>query len=343
MLISRVRAVSIAIAVGTAGCGGGCEYKDELPKLEGFAQVCALDGDWIGVEPQPQPGKAYVLGRSGRVASVDPSGTLRDVFQAGEGFSAIRTAKLTPAASPSILIYGSWGTVVSAHDAAGKPQWTYATNEGINEVAAGDLTADGRDEVIVGLNGDGGVLALDPDGKLLWTNQSIGNVWHVATGRPLAEDAGLQVLTTAADGEVHTFDRQGRSLGAARAQCYATFVDSMVDAAGSENFIVGGSTENYELMIATWDIRGWHSTVGGARTSLESASQWQGQNWLAVGIVPGVVRVVEIVRGGVVATATGQGKRPSVAWLADGKSAPLLLVATGKQLRAFRVTNKNPA
>ena len=60
--------------------------------------------------------------------------------------------------------------------------------------------------------------------------------------------------------------------------------------------------------------------------------------WAAAGLRGGRVCVVDIAQGRIVAQVSGQGMRPETGWVArDGKATPLLLVATGRELAAFRV------
>jgi hypothetical protein len=76
-----------------------------------------------------------------------------------------------------------------------------------------------------------------------------------------------------------------------------------------------------------------------------------GKSWLAVGMVSGQLHVVDIEKGQVIASANEQGMNPEVAWaksvstsqrqsLNSSRDAdsPLLLVATGTKLNAFRVS-----
>jgi hypothetical protein len=59
---------------------------------------------------------------------------------------------------------------------------------------------------------------------------------------------------------------------------------------------------------------------------------------LAVAVRGGLVVVVDTTSGEIIGHVDGQGKSAEVGWLAaKGEETPLLLVATGQSLNAFRV------
>jgi hypothetical protein len=61
-------------------------------------------------------------------------------------------------------------------------------------------------------------------------------------------------------------------------------------------------------------------------------------SWAAAGLRGGRVCVVDIARGRIVAQVAGQGMTPTVAWtISANATSPLLLVATGSEVNAFRV------
>jgi hypothetical protein len=60
--------------------------------------------------------------------------------------------------------------------------------------------------------------------------------------------------------------------------------------------------------------------------------------WAAVAMRGGLVHVVDIDNGQIIASVTDQGSRTQVAWLPREGKSPLLLVATGRDLNAFEVT-----
>ena len=60
--------------------------------------------------------------------------------------------------------------------------------------------------------------------------------------------------------------------------------------------------------------------------------------WAGAGLRDGRVCVIDIRQGQIIAQGSGQGSRPMVAWATrDNSPSPLLLVATGRELNAFRV------
>jgi hypothetical protein len=69
-----------------------------------------------------------------------------------------------------------------------------------------------------------------------------------------------------------------------------------------------------------------------------SSAMLQNGPWLAVALARGQVNVIDVEHGKVIAEVNGQGESPEVRWLHDRNGAsPLLVVATGTKLNAFRM------
>jgi hypothetical protein len=77
---------------------------------------------------------------------------------------------------------------------------------------------------------------------------------------------------------------------------------------------------------------------GGESGTCDSLAVTNDGNWAAAGIRGGQICVIDVARGRIVAQSPGQGMTPVAAWAegADG-TPPLLLVATGSEVNAFRV------
>jgi hypothetical protein len=257
-------------------------------------------------------------------------------------------ATLQANAGKALLTFGVWGAELRAYDLNGKRLWSYPRTTGIDDVWARDLNGDGADEVIVGYNGGSGLHVLDGRGKLLWKSTTLGNVWHVCAGEVLG-DGKPQVVTTSVAGKVHVFDGGGKQSKDLDAGCYALMVRigkpsekdkaAMILAAGSALGL--GANQNTAILTALGGegAKKWSLALPvGSTPHVDSAQLAPGKAWLAVGMRGGKVYVVDIEKGEIIASASGQGLTPEVGWV-SGKApgASLLLVATGGKLNAFRV------
>ena len=204
------------------------------------------------------------------------------------------------------------------------------------------MNGDGLDEVIVGYNGATGLHVLDNQGNALWKYMNIGNVWHVCVG-DINGDKLPEVVTTSAQGRVHVFDGKGKRIKSIDAGCYANMIRlarlSKEDQAAAA--LVGGSGDDGEVLVAlTFDgERKWSVKLpSGPIDHIDSAHVASSSPWVAVGMRGGLVHVVDVTNGEIIAHVGGQGERPEVGWLeTSGGEAPLLLVATGRELNAFRL------
>jgi len=86
---------------------------------------------------------------------------------------------------------------------------------------------------------------------------------------------------------------------------------------------------------AKWSLR----LPAGNGMDVISASLAPTRPWLAIGMRNGDVHVVDAQTGKLIASTRDPGADAEVAWATPGgTAAPLLLVATGRKLNAFRVT-----
>jgi len=263
--------------------------------------------------------------------------------------AALRLADLASEKGMALLTFGVWGAKLSVYELNGKQLWSYPSAAGINDIQAIDLNGDKVDEVIVGYNGGTGLHVLNSKGQLLWKSTAIGNVWHVDAGDVLGEGT-LQVVTTSAVGKVHIFGSDGKKRKDMDVGFYANMVrvgkvyqkdkNTTILVAGSA--LGDGAKQKTEIISAfSGDgTRKWSLELpAGTPPYVDSASLASEKTWLAVGMRGGQVHVVDVEKGQIIATVNDQGVRPEVGWAA-GKDvgAPLLLVATGSKLNAFRVT-----
>ena len=316
---------------------------------KGLEQAWSLEGTWTGVISDQAKGAIYTIGPRGKCVELDWAGKQQREIKLPEGSGSIlRIATLRGAAGKALLTFSVWGEELRAYDLSGKQLWSYPRATGIDDVWARDLKGDGSDQVIIGYNGDAGLHVLDGMGKLLWKFTEIGNVWHVCAGDVLGEGKP-QVVTTSAAGKIHVFDGAGKQIKDLDAGCYANMVRvgklsekdkaAMIIVAGSA--LDGGGNQKTEIltgMSGQGDKKWSLELPAGSPPHVDSAQLASGKPWLAVGMRGGQVHVVDIEKGEIIASANDQGMTPEVGWV-NGKDpgAPLLLVATGSKLNAFRV------
>jgi hypothetical protein len=198
-----------------------------------------------------------------------------------------------------------------------------------------DVDGDKLDDVVVGYNGSGGVHVLDGNGRLRWKSTAVGNVWKVAAGDVLGVGTPQVVVTSG--GKIHLFNgadgtghqdipspplypnvvRVRKLLGDAAATIFAA----------GHNGNTGASTA---MSLSGTGARKWRRDFGGA---VHTAAVAPSRPWLALGTREGEVHVIDAVRGEVIGIVSAQGYA-EVGWAVD---PPLLIVATGEALNAFRV------
>lgn len=318
---------------------------------KGVQHAWSLEGAWTGVVGEENKGAIYVLGQRGKCLELDSAGKAqREIKFPEDSGSVLRLASWPGERGSGLLTFNVWARELRAYDLDGKQLWSYP--RGIDDVWAFDLTGDKSDEVIVGYNGRTGLHVLDSKGQLLWKSTAIANVWHVCAGDVLGEGTP-QVVTTSAVGQVHIFGSDGKKRRDLDAGCYATMVrvGKLSEKDKAATILVAGSAR-----VAEADQK----TVVLAALSGDSAKEWSlelptgaaphvysaylapGKPWLAVGMRGGQVHVVDVEKGKAIASVNAQGRLPEVGWAASKDAGtPLLLVATGSKLNAFRVTETN--
>ena len=321
---------------------------------KGLEPSWSLGGAWTGVASDEDSGTVYVLDRGGRCLELDSAGKTRREIQLPEDTgSLLRLARLHGDGDKALLTFGAWVGELRAYDASGAELWKYQS--GINDVWAADLDGDGSDEVIIGFNASAGLHVLDNDGQLLWKSRGIGNVWNVCAGDVTGEGVA-QVVSTSSKYKVHVFGSDGktrRDLDAGRCASMVRIAklsdrdeSAMILAAGRKCGFMGfsfGSNKDVILVGLSGDgTRKWSLELPACAPFATSACVAPGQPWLAVGTRGGRVFVVDIERGESIASVSGQGSIPEVGWVrSDDAGTPLLLVATGSELNAFRVAGND--
>jgi hypothetical protein len=301
------------------------------------------DGPWNDVAADEESGAIFALGEGGRVLDLDASGKIRrELRLPDDQGDELRLARLP---GTVLLTFSLWTTDLRAYDGDGRLLWTYPRATGIDNVWAGDVVAgDQSDEVMVGYNGRTGMHVLDGRGRLLWESTSIAGVWHMAAGDVLGEGIP-QVVATAAGGLLHIFGGEGTRRLVLDPGFYAHMVrvsKRRPAEASSTMFVAGNSRDpvaGQSMTIAALSGNGtktWRLDV--PDDSIYSASAASGGRWLAFSTRSGRISVVDAVTGASIGQVQRQGPA-TVAWAA-ADDGPLLVVATGTSLIAFRVPDR---
>ena len=166
------------------------------------------------------------------------------------------------------------------------------------------------------------------------------------TAGDLDGDGKPEVVTTSAQGKVHVFSSlDGKPLRVLDAGLYANMVRTAparaIPASKGDVVLVIGTAAAGESMVALAGEGKNHWTIKFPADAkhCDSLEVSPDGTWAAAGLRGGQVCVVDIGRGRIVAQVAGQGLAPMVGWAAGVNSpSPLLIVATGSELNAFRVT-----
>jgi hypothetical protein len=316
----------------------------QTPVAPDLMYAWSLDGRWTGVVGDEQSGLIYAIGID-RGAEVDVAGQIQREFSLrGEGMlrrlggMKLRLGRFP---RPTLLTFFP-SAELTAHDLSGKRLWSYPRANGINDVWTGDVDGDGSDDVVVGGPGSGGgVHVLDGHGKLRWKSTDIGNPWHVAIGNVLGQ-RGSQVVTTSTLGKIHIFSGDGSERSdVVTEHIYATMVrveKLRAEDSAATILLAGRNMISYGDNVMALSGAGatrWRLRIPGG---VDSASVSSARPWLALGTFDGQVFVVDAVKGAIIGGVAGQGSHlPEVGWVGN---PPLLLVATGDSLNAFRVDAK---
>ncbi|MFB3112459.1 MAG: DUF2092 domain-containing protein, partial [Gemmatimonadales bacterium] len=320
--------------------------KEEAASVpDGMELAWSVEGRYNAVAAGADAGIVYAVTGNGQCVEVDGAGQVRRRFRVKDSSSTVRTANLIGDSKRELLTFAPLGRSVKAHDAEGNLLWTHRGDLGVVDVWAADLDGDGLDEVIIGYTGRRGLHVLDNQGKPLWkhTDLGLGDQWpvYVCAG-DVNGDQVPEVVTTSARRKVHIFDTQGGKIKDIDVPYSATMIRVVQGREDGNLILVGGSAVGEKLIAVSFDGREeWSITLPGGANHLESAQAAHSRPWVAVGRRGrgGLVYVVDITEGQIIATVGGQGGRLQVAWLEhESDESPLLVVATGGALRAFSVT-----
>lgn len=310
----------------------------KTPQLESIWQQA---GPWTGVAVDPKSHNVYAIAADGALLVLDAAGRKVADHKLSGGGRILRIAELKKNDGPELLTFGVWSSDLAVSGPDGTELWSYGQGNGIDDVWAADLDADGQDEVMVGFNGGTGLHVLGADGTVRWQNTDLANVWHVSAG-DLDGDGANDVVSTSAMGAVHVFSADGTQLKDIRVPVYANMIRTAeLDGAGKPAVaIVTGSGDGGETMVAV-DFDGkerWQSPLPHVATAhVGSLAIATSKPWGAVAMREGLVHVVDLKDGKIIAHAKDQGMQPEVAWIEREGEAPVLVIAGGSAVSAFDV------
>jgi hypothetical protein len=321
------------------------DTKEAPPNAFGLERVWALDGPYTSTATDTTGLAVYAVRTPGQCDVINPEGKTARTFRLTGGAHRVARFARTADGGGGLFAFSTWGPSVLASKSDGTKLWEEKGGNGVDDVWAADLNGDGVDEAIVGYNGTTGVHVFSADGQRLWNRTDIGNVWHVTAG-DLDGDGKPEVVTTSARGKVHVFSSlDGKPLRVLDAGLYANMVRTAPGRAipaskGDVVLVIGAAAAGESMVALAGDGKNhWMLKFPADSKHCDSLEVSPDGAWAAAGLRGGQVCVVDIGRGRIVAQVAGQGLTPTVGWAAGVSSpSPLLLVATGSALNAFRVT-----
>lgn len=307
----------------------------------GASEVWKADGRFSSVAVDQTAGSIIANEEGGTLKTFDKDGK-KTAEAAGQPAAAIRLANLRGDDQPEVLLFRPWGSAVVAQTLAGETLWTYEVGQGVDDVYAFDIQADGFDEVIIGYNGSTGLHVLDAAGIPLWKDTSLGNVWHVTAG-DIDRDGHAEVISTSAEGRVHLFSSTGENTNNFTLAPYATMVRTLLptDADHPPQIIVAGELPDGTEALVSIQSSGEENfslTLPTLETNfVDDLAIDNGARLAAAAMRGGLVHVIDLDDGKLLATVAPQSNRCSVAWLARTEESPQLIVATEDGLFAYQL------
>lgn len=308
----------------------------DLP-TEALAQAWTKPGRYSSVAAAVD-GKSIVAVKGQSAEFLSAAGETRRSINLAAPGGRLRCARLSGKTPGELLVFDLWAHDLTALDNEGGKLWSVPKGQGIDDVWAADLDGDEKDEVVVGHNGGTGLHVFNSDGQPRWKFTSIGNVWHVTAG-DLDGDGAREVVSTSAAGKVHVFDAAGKELNTLDPGIYANMVRvARLPGEPADSLLVaGGGPAGVQMAAMSGEgVALWHADLPNGVKHCESMACAPGTTWAAVGCHGGLVCVIDIRTGEMIAAASHQGMTPDVAWIA-ADDGPLLLAATGSALTAWHV------
>lgn len=308
---------------------------------EGLERAWSVSGSYSGAAWDPHSKLVFAIKRGGQCDVIGTDGAVKRSFKVEGAGSVLRPARLRAADQTDLVSFEPLGHAVVAFSTSdGAVLWREHNATGVNDVCAADLDGDQRDSVIIGYSGFAGLHVLRPNGKPRWETTDIVNVWNVAAGNVKGEKKP-QVLSTSALGKVHVFSADGKSLNKLSTPFSAMGirVAHPANGEGGDKILITGSVRGGESLAALdetgralWNLQFPHGVA-----QVDSLAVASTRPWAACG-AGGRVFLVDLAAQAFVTVQPVKGRVVEVAWAVPQEGqAPLLLVADGNELAAFRV------
>ena len=279
-----------------------------------------------------KPTQCYEILKAGNYRSVPFA------VPAGESFRLIALNR-----TESAILSSSERRGLTAFEPGGKLLWSYGSD--FRESWIVDLDGDGADEVIAYINSasERRYEILNSKGEVILKKEVEFAFRDLCTIRSASKEAGRVVAISAAN-QLCLFDKDLelvkyfpiKRISACIARTVTTATNSPDDIVVAGNngqlhcFVFAASAEGKIKWFQHFPVR-----KGGA---VSSVSAFTSSAWIAVAIEGGAVHVIDAKDGQTIARWYGLGDHPKVAWSKNNDvGEPLLVVATGAQLNAYRV------
>ncbi|HEV3136418.1 MAG TPA: M56 family metallopeptidase [Pirellulales bacterium] len=326
-----------APAVATVNEG---KEKPPVQRPANLELAWSREGQWVGVAAVRGESAVYGIYRLQSVIKLNEKGEELATTRLVSSDFHIRAAALSADKKCDFITFTS-GTV-TAYSPDEKVLWYYSKEGGLGDVCAVDLNNDAADEAILCYTGAAGIHALDNTGKLLWKNTDFGNVWHVAAGN-IDGDARPEILAVSA--AVHVLDAEGKHLRDLNPGFYVEMVrvwENAVKDKSAAVIVVAGTDASKKTTVAGLNPQGTTQWSFDPAARVVNAVTSGDKPWLALTLADGGVRVIDVVAGKEIGQIGNQGERADTAWLPVTDGVPLLVVATGNGLNAYRVPTAQP-
>lgn len=320
-----------------------------VPERVGLEVAWTRRGPYTGVAVDPLGDRVYATGSHRRWQERDASGEWVAGHSGAPSRAIVRTAEIDgDPEGEVVMLAGFMAGGLRAYESSGARVWALEGTAIGGWLEPADLDGDGRDELLLppGFGSDGGPLvALGSDGSHLWEEPGRRNVTAVSAADVDGDRATEVVASTWNDGAtiIETDTRARRAVRPLEPTTFACAVCCPASRSGVR-LVVGGMDGQQGVLLGL-DAGGaslWRAALPATVNSygFTHAEGARARPWLAIGSGHGVVCVVDLDAGTVIASI-GSVSDPTggaeVAWLEPSGRAPLLLVADERSLTAYRV------
>jgi peroxiredoxin len=322
------------------------EHEQALRNV-GLKPLWSRQGEYKSATLDPAAQQIYAIrqGVAGPLAEVfDLEGKLTREFDSwGIGYNFARPARWT-GGEHGFVAFTPSGNTVLATKPDGTRLWQTDDPSEIDDVWTADLDGDGADEVILGYSRGTGLQVISPTGQTLWSRDDLKNVRHVCAG-DIDGDGKPEVVAPSEDGGVAVFDGgNGKLIRTLKAGSFAYMIRvaparTIPKSRGDVILVIGEADAGVTMTALSGDGKThWTVPFPGRSDFAHAFEVAPGGRLAAIAFHNGVVNVVDLQRGQIVARTSHQGEDPTVGWTIQTDAAtPVLLVCTHQALKAFRL------